>query len=92
MTLKTSKGNTYEINWMWGPVGAEAELMLEMSNINSPLSTLASEFEGVKKFERFSELEGDMVFEGYTELLAITRSYTRTGSKVQISLIKPYTR
>lgn len=88
MTVKTSKDKTFDVNWMWGPVGDDDELMLELVD-DRLLSEIAADFEGVEKFERFSEAEGDLVYEGYTELKSIFRSYTRTGSTVSISLVKP---
>lgn len=88
MTLKTSKGKEFRINWMWGPLGDDESVDLELED-DRLLSELAKDFEGVEKYERFSEEEGDMIFEGYTELLSITRKYTRTSSKVQISIVKP---
>lgn len=88
MTLKTSKGQTFDINWMWGPVGVDESVNLELKD-DRKLTEIASDFDGVEKFERFSEEEGDMTFEGYTELLSISRIYTRTSSVVQISVVKP---
>lgn len=88
MTLKTSNDKTFNISWAWAPVGLEEALGLELID-DRPLSEIAKDFEGVKRFERFSESEGDMIFEGYTELLSISRIYKRTKSVVQISLVKP---
>lgn len=85
MTLTTSKGKTFAIDWMWGPVGANDDLMLEYAD-DRPLSEIAADFEGCEGFHRESETEGDKDWEGYTRLRSIVRS---GRGRVQLTLYKP---
>ena len=85
MTLTTSKGKTFDIEWMWGPVGPSEDLMLEYAD-DRPLSKIAKDFEGCKSFHRESDTEGDMDWTGYTGLRSISRS---ARGKVQLTLYKP---
>ena len=85
MTLTTSNGKTFAIDWMWGPVGQNDDLMLEYADDRS-LSRIAKDFEGCDSFHRESETEGDMDWTGYTGLRSIVRS---GRGKVQLTLYKP---
>lgn len=82
MTVTTSKGKTFDTDWMWGPVGADGQLMLEYAD-GRALSEIAADFEGVERFHRESETEGDRDWDGYTRLRSVMRS---GGGKVQIAL------
>ena len=89
MTVTTSKGKTFTIDWMWGPVGINEDLMLQM-NDDRPISDIASDFEGIDHFHRESEDEGNMDFDGYTVLTSILRpNYFRDPDSIQITLSKP---
>lgn len=89
MTVTTSKGKTFVIAWMWGPVGNTMDLMLQMED-DRLLSDIAVDFEGVDHFHRESDTEGNMDFDGYTVLKSILRpSYELEPSQVQITLAKP---
>lgn len=84
MTVTTSKGKTFEINWMWGPVGQNEDLMLEYED-DRPMAEIAADFEGCESFHRESEYEDDKDFTGYTRL----RSIVRAGrGKVQLTLYR----
>ena len=84
MKMTTSKGKTFEINWMWGPVGEDGDLMLEYAD-ERPMADIAADFEGCESFRRESETEGDREWTGYTRL----RSMIRAGrGKVQLTLCK----
>ena len=72
MTVTTSRGKTFPVNWMWGPVPPEGSLMLEVRD-ERPLSEIAADFEGCDRFHRESQDEGDMDFDGYAALTAIAR-------------------
>ena len=85
MTLTTSKGKTFDIDWMWGPLGPDEYLMLEYAD-DRPLSKIAKDFEGCKSFHRESDTEGDMDWKGYTDLCSIGRA---APGKVQILLRQP---
>lgn len=89
MTVTTSKGKTFEVDWMWGPTGIYDELMLQFHD-GRIISEIAKDFEDVEHFHRSSEEEGDMDWDGYTVLKAILRpEYERYPSTVQITLIRP---
>lgn len=89
MKLTTSKGKTFTIDWMWGPVGADNSLMIQFSD-DRTLSKIAKDFEGCDHFHRESETEGNMDFDGYTVLAGITRpSYSNNPSTVMLTLNKP---
>ena len=51
--------------------------MIELTADARPLSQIAADFEGVQAFERVDENEGNMTFEGYTELVSVVRDRTR---------------
>ena len=77
MTVKTDRGETFDVNYAWGPVRSTGELMIELTADARPLSQIAADFEGVQAFEREDENEGNMTFEGYTELVSVVRDRTR---------------
>lgn len=88
MNVTTSKGKIFDIDWMWGPVGIDDDLMLQMHD-GRPLSEIAADFEGCDHFHRESELEGNMDWDGYTVLKSIIRPNPyRTPEAVQITLAK----
>lgn len=89
MKMTTSKGKTFEIDWMWGPTGLFGDLMLQYSD-ERLLSKIAKDFEGVEHFHRESEDEGDMDWDGYTVIKSIIRpQYEQNPNVVQITLAKP---
>ena len=77
MTVKTDRGKTFDVNYAWGPVRSTGELMIELTADARPLSQIAADFEGVQAFKRVDENEGNMTFEGYTELVSVVRDRTR---------------
>lgn len=77
MTVKTDRGKTFDVNYAWGPVRSTGELMIELTADARPLSQIAADFEGVQAFEREDENEGNMTFEGYTDLVSVVRDRTR---------------
>lgn len=85
MTVTTSKGKTFDINWMWAPVGVNRDLMLEYKD-ERLLSEIAADFEGCESFHRESELEGDKDWIGYTGLRSIIRA---DRDVVQLTLYRP---
>lgn len=79
MTITTSKGKTYNVNWAWA-LASNGKCLIEMPDPRL-LSEIAREFEGVERIERLSDTEGDMVWEGYTVLSSIRRS-DRNGAVI----------
>lgn len=89
MKVTTSKGKTFDVDWMWGPIGNTRDLMLQLKD-ERPIPEIAVDFDGVEHFHRESETQGDMDFDGYTILRGIIRpSYDFDPSKVQITLTTP---
>ena len=88
MTVTTSRGKTFDVEWMWGPVSSTGQLMIQLRDARA-LSKIAKDFEGCETFHRASELEGDMDFDGYTRLAGISRTQGAAGEVVQITLEKP---
>lgn len=88
MTVTTSRGKTFPVDWMWGPVGPAAELMLQLRD-ERPLSEIAADFEGCERFLRQSETEGDMTFEGYAALTVLARPAYADPAVVQLTLAIP---
>ena len=73
MTLTTDRGKTFTARYAWGPTLATGRLMAAITDDARPLSQIAADVEGVTRFERKDEHEGDAVFEGYTRLVSIAR-------------------
>lgn len=89
MTVTTSKGKTFDVDWMWGPVGYSEDLMLQYTD-GRPIWEIASDFAGCDHFHRESDTEGDMDFDGYTLLKAVIRpDMERNPDIVQITLTRP---
>ena len=84
MTLKTSKGKTYEINWIGGPTVRTGNVLLEMKDDRS-LANIAREFDKLEWMERTSETEGDKRFEGFARLVGIQRG---DGGNVTLTFAK----
>lgn len=72
MTITTSKGQTFDVLWCWGPL-SDGTLMLALHDPR-PLWEIAHDMDGLTRIERKSELEGDVTYEGYSELTAISRN------------------
>ena len=83
MTVTTSRGKTFTVDWMWGPT-FDGDLRLEYED-DRLLSEIAADFEGCERFHRESETEGNMDFAGYTRLRSIIRS---GRGKVQLTLYR----
>lgn len=85
MTIKTSAGKTYDVEWVDASLFGDKDLVLQMTDPRR-LPAIAAEFDGLQKIERFDENQGDKTFEGYTELKSIMRP---SPEAVIISLGKP---
>ena len=83
MTVTTSKGKTFDIDWMWGPVGEAEDLMLQLRD-GRTIAEIAADFEGCDLFYRRSDTEGDMEFAGYTSVVSAAR--VRRGGKEAVQL------
>lgn len=85
MTIKTSRGKTYDVDWIDPSIIGDKNLMLQMTDTRR-LPIIAAEFDELELIQRFDEQQGDKQFEGYAELVMIQRF---TDGSIQISLGKP---
>lgn len=84
MKIKTSKGKTYDVDWIDGPTITSGTVLLQMDD-SRPLPEIAAEFDGLERIERYSDTQGDKTFEGYSELKSISRGREQ---KILIELMK----
>lgn len=84
MKLTTSKGKTFDVNWIDGPTITSGDVVLQMTD-SRKLSRIASDFEGLESLKRESETQGNKEWNGYTVLQSISR---RLDGTVLISLNK----
>lgn len=85
MTVTTSHGQTFPIDWMWETLAPARGVRLQLRD-SRPLSEIAADFEGCDRFHRESAEEGDRDFDGYTQLTGILRP---AGGVAQLTLEKP---
>ena len=81
MTIMTSRGKTFDVDWAWAPVGMEKKLMIQYED-ERPISEIANDFEGLQSIQRNDENEGNVPYEGYIKLVSVV---LRDG-KAQIAL------
>lgn len=86
MTITTSRGKTFDIDWMWGPVSIADDVMMQYHD-DRAIAEIAADFEGVEHFHRESETEGNKDYDGYTVIQSISR---HQRDLVRITFIKPY--
>lgn len=88
MKIRTSKGNEYNINWIWGPLRGTNQVMIDMEDSRSA-SEIAKELEGCETIEKTDENRGGVkeVYEGYTEVVSVIRE--RASGTVRVTLEKP---
>ena len=79
MTAKV-KSKTIDVFWMWARNGV---LLCEYTD-NRKMSEIVKDWENAEKIERFSETEGNLVFEGYTKIQRVIIMEDR----VQIALVR----
>ena len=73
MTITTSSGKTFDINWMWSTNGAGNRLMIEMKD-DRPMAEIAADFDGIQTFEKTGENKNvKEVYTGYTKLVCMSR-------------------
>lgn len=72
MTIKTSKGQTYQVEWIDGPTITTGGVVLSLIEDNRRLPDIAADFDGLTEIQRYSETQGDKTFTGFTRLWSIT--------------------
>ena len=85
MEIKSSKGVTYNAEWIGGPTSIRREVYCEIRD-ERPISVIAEEFEGAE----LTEIQRDgkeKPYTGYTELSSIGRM--DEGYLTRISMRKP---
>lgn len=86
MTITTSRGKTFPVDWAYVGFGPAGALTLHLHD-GRPLLAIAADFDGCDCLRRESDEEGDMTFEGYTVLAGILRPALGTDpTAVQITL------
>ena len=88
MTVTTSRGKTFDVDWMWGPLSDSGELMLQYHDTRQ-MASIAKDFDGIDHFHRESETEGDIDFDGYTRIMSIVRVNNGAPDTIRITLSKP---
>lgn len=87
-TVTTSKGKTFDIDFMWGPLRDSGDVSLQIHD-KRPLSEVAADFDGVERFDKHDPQTEDMVFEGYTRLQSITYRANGADDTVLVTVSKP---
>lgn len=87
MTITTSKGKIFEVNWAWAPVGFFNNRLQINYNDDRPLNQIAEDFIGCTYFDRQSENEGNKHWEGYNDLVGIIKEELHSGT-VTVTLQK----
>lgn len=85
MVLTTDRGTRFQVNWAWAPVGYEEDLMFELTKDSRPISQIASDFEGLTRIHRSDTPEGEMDYDGYSDIRSIVR---QANGAVEIRLFK----
>ena len=87
MKITTSKGKTFDANWIWGPLRGTNQLMIDMKD-GRRISEIAQDFEGVDRIVKTDERRGvEESYTGYTQLEGIVRE-NATGT-VRITMGMP---
>lgn len=85
MTIKTSKGQTYQVEWIDGPTITTGGVVMSLIGDDRRLPDIAVDFDGLTEIRRYSDTQGDKTFTGFTRLWSIS---ARGGEAVMIELRK----
>lgn len=74
MTIMTSRGKTFEINWIWSTTRGGNRLMIELKE-NRLFSEIAADFEGVQTFTKMDSKTPNVkeIYEGFTALVGMSK-------------------
>lgn len=75
MTLATSRGNTYVVDWIDGPTLISGRIMMRTIDTR-PLAEIVAELDGLAWMQRKDEAQGDKRW-GATKLVGIYRDGDR---------------
>ena len=82
MTITTSTGKTFDVNWAWAPRNTN-RLRIEMHDTRT-IKEIAEDFDGLESISRKSETEGDDVYMGYKKLTGVNQDTVK--GTVQLTL------
>lgn len=82
----TANGKMVEVDWMW-LFDYTGELMMGYKD-DRPMVEIAADWEGVPLFERRSEEEGDINYEGFTRIRRIVKDDIHKPGTVEIVFVK----
>lgn len=82
----TANGRTVNVDWMW-LVPYSEELMMGYDD-DRPMAEIAADWEGIPLFERRSEEEGNITYEGFTRIRRIVKDDIYKPGKVEIVFVK----
>ena len=77
MEIKTSKKKTYNVAWIDQPVQNENRLVFTLID-DLKMADIVREFSGLDWIERFSEEQGNVIFEGFKAIAAISKNANGT--------------
>jgi hypothetical protein len=83
MKLTTSKGLTYDVEWIDGPTMISGTVILHMRD-DRRIPEIAAEFDSLEWLKRESETQGNKEWTGYSAIQRISQ----TDGFVQIALAK----
>lgn len=74
MKLTTSKGKTFDINYIWPTMRNGEKLMIELED-DRPMTQIADDFDGIEVFEKTDKKKPGVkeVFTGFTRLVNMSR-------------------
>ena len=72
MQIKTSRKMEYSARWISPPIQDPNKLLLMLEDVR-PLADILTEFDQLEWLERVSENQGDARYEGYSQLVGISR-------------------
>lgn len=83
MKIWTNRGQTFDVEWIWGPLLGTDQLMLEMEDSRS-IEEIAQDFDGLETISRKSESEGDAVYTGYNTLVSVIRDTAKGTARLTL--------
>lgn len=78
MKVTTDGGKTFTVDWLVGPLSGTNAVMMQFHDPR-PLSEIAADVDGVKRFVQHDDAGEDVDYDGYTRLMSIVRA--RNGGK-----------
>lgn len=83
MTLENDRGRRFKVKWAFAPT-ENGHLMARITDISDSISELCADVEGIQRWTRRDEKEGNAIYEGYTRLV----SAKKDGADIIITLCR----